>query len=43
MSDRKCRHETLIYDIMIGLFYCKEIVYRIDAFSTMEEDSDPDS
>jgi hypothetical protein len=31
----------LIYDTVIGLFYCDEKVYRIDAYSAMEEDSDP--
>jgi len=43
MSGRKCQYGTLIYDTVIGLFYCDERAYRIDAYSTMEEDSDPDN
>jgi hypothetical protein len=41
LSGRKCQYGNLIYDTVIGLFYCDEKVYRIDAYSAMEEDSDP--
>jgi hypothetical protein len=39
-SGRKCQYGNLIYDTVIGLFYCDEKEYLIDAYSAMEEDSD---
>jgi hypothetical protein len=41
LSGRKCQYGNLIYDTVIGLFYCDERAYRVDAYSAMEEDSDP--
>jgi len=42
-SGRKCQYGSVVYDTLIGLYYCDETTYRLDAHCAMEEDSDPAS
>jgi hypothetical protein len=42
LSGKQCQYGNLIFNTIIGLFYCDCKEYRMDAYATMDEDMEPD-